>query len=249
MTPYYQDALVTLYLGDCRAVLPALARSVDLIITDPPYSSGGLTRSDRNQTTRQKYQATDVANVRPEFSGDNRDQRSYLLWCDLWMRDCLSLATAGTALVSFIDWRNLPVMIDACQVAGWVYRGLIAWDKTEGARPQLGWFRAQLEYAVLATCGPANNDAQGKASPGLFRYPAPRNRLHATEKPTALMRDIISTADRWGTVLDPFCGSGATLEAAKLLGRQAIGIELDERYCELAANRLRQQTLFSAEAG
>jgi site-specific DNA-methyltransferase (adenine-specific) len=208
-------------------------------------------RCDRNQKTSVKYQNSDTVNIRHEFSGDNRDQRSFLIWCDLWMRECLACCRAGAAIVTFVDWRQLPTMIDAVQVAGWVYRGLNVWDKTECSRPQKGWFRNQTEFMVLGSAGPVERDYLGddKASPGIFRYPTPSDRLHATEKSLDLMRAVLQTREDWKATLDPFAGSGTTLRAAKDLGRRALGIEIEEEYCRIAAERLKQAVLpFAAEA-
>jgi site-specific DNA-methyltransferase (adenine-specific) len=159
--PYYQDDAVTIYHGDCREIVPELGR-FDLVLTDPPYSSGGMTRSDRNVATSEKYQLTNVGRRFADFSGDNRDQRSFERWCFYWMADCLSKTNSGGAIVSFIDWRNLPSMIDSVQIAGWVYRGIIVWNKPN-SRPNLGWFRADCEFAVCGTAGAVDRDhTEGK---------------------------------------------------------------------------------------
>lgn len=238
-TPYYEREGVRLYLGDCRDVLGTLDKaSIDLVLTDPPYSSGGMMRSDRNMQPDAKYQFSGTVRQLSGFSGDNRDQRSFLIWSDLWLRQCLAMSTDGTALIVFIDWRQLATMTDAVQVAGWVYRGIALWDKTEAARPQKGWFRAQCEFMVLASAGPLNNDRDGESAPGVFRYPTVREREHVTEKPVELLTDILRTGERFATVLDPFMGSGSTGEACVRLGRKFVGIELEERWCEHAAKRL-----------
>lgn len=77
----------TLYCGDCRTVLPLLTEKADIIITDPPYSSGGLMRSDRMASSGTKYTAKKWI----PFSGDNRDQRSFTLWCSAWMGELLAM--------------------------------------------------------------------------------------------------------------------------------------------------------------
>jgi len=205
-------------------------------------------RSDRNVKTSDKYTLTGTAITRPEFSGDNRDQRSFLLWCDLWMRDCLAIANCGAVMAAFIDWRQLPTLVDAVQVAGWVYRGITVWDKTEAARPQKGWFRAQAEFIVLASAGPLEVDREGISSPGVFRYSASGSeKQHITGKPLKLCLDIIRTTPKFQMVVDPFMGSGTTLRAAKELGRKSVGIEIEERYCEIAAKRMQQEVFTFAD--
>lgn len=242
--PYYEDESVTIYHGDCRSIIEWLPR-VDAVVTDPPYSSGGAMRSDRNLKTSAKYRLTGTLKEDPEFSGDNRDQRSFEKWCALWMSEALYASRSGAALVCFIDWRNLPCVIDAVQIGGWIYRGIAVWDKEVG-RPDQAWFRAQAEYIVLASNGPLE---RGAGAPGICQRGVLRHivngqeKQHITEKPVGLLADILSTRDDWQTILDPFMGSGTTLRAAKDLGRKAIGIEIEERYCEIAAKRMAQEVL------
>ena len=112
MKPYYQDASVTIYHGDMFDVLPTLS-GIGAVITDPPYSSGGAFRGDRAMQTSVKYVNGDTAAYRPEFAGDNRDQRSFLAWCALWMNASRNASIPSAVLCSFIDWRQLPVLTDA----------------------------------------------------------------------------------------------------------------------------------------
>jgi site-specific DNA-methyltransferase (adenine-specific) len=244
--PYYEDDMVTLYHGDCLFVLPELEEaSVDAIVTDPPYSSGGAMRSDRMSSTVSKYVSSGTKTHRLNFSGDNRDQRAYLAWVSLWMAACLRLAKPGALACVFTDWRQLPITTDAFQSGGWVWRGLAVWDKTLKSRPAPGVFTSQAEYIVWGTAGTFIPRPLGRQIPGVFANPAPPNsaREHITQKPIGVMSWVVDVTASGGTILDPFAGSGSTLVAAKAEGRKAIGIETDERYCEVIANRLAQGVL------
>lgn len=246
MIPYYDQDGITIYHGECREVLRSIDVSYDIVLTDPPYSSGGLMRSDRDMKTTAKYRNSGTVKQDPDFSGDNRDQHSFIWWASFWLAECGQRLSPGGAIVTFIDWRNLHCMIDAVQVAGFVYRGIIGWDKTEAVRPMKGWFSSQMEFAITATRGPVQRGggADGICQHGVIRRPtAGAKKRHLTEKPVELLQDILQTRNDWNVVLDPFMGSGTTLMAAKLLGRRAIGIEIEEKYCEVAADRLRQGVL------
>ena len=120
------------------------------------------------------------------------------------------------------------------------------WDKTEVSRPLLG-FNAQSEYIVWGTRGPI--DLGHKVYlPGLIRAAAPRGktRTHITQKSLGLMEKLVEIAPPGGFVLDPFAGSGTTLEAARNKGRNAIGLEIDKNYFDLSETRMRQQSLGEA---
>ncbi len=155
--------MTQLHHGEALAFLRDLPGAcVDGVITDPPYSSGGMLRGDRQQATESKYrgwsQNEDGSSREPTavyagFTGDNRDQRGYLVWFTLWASECLRLARPGAHFLTFTDWRQLPTTTDAVQAAGWVWRGLAVWDKGIG-RPMRGRFRNHVEYLVWATAGP-----------------------------------------------------------------------------------------------
>ena len=239
MKPYYEDDRVTIYHGDSFDILHDLS-GIGAVVTDPPYSSGGAFRGDRAQLTSSKYVNTDTAAYRPEFAGDSRDQHSFLAWSSLWLNAARKASEPGAVLCSFIDWRQLPVLTDAVQAGGWTWRNLATWWKP-GVRMQKGRFSSSAEYVIYATNGPT---IEGAGSPqNVFSCKVDRDRDHIAQKPVDVMRWVLSVVPPGVTVLDPFMGSGATIQAARDLGHKAIGIEVDERYCEIAARRLDQQTL------
>lgn len=232
----------TLYLGDCLELLPTLG-PVDAVVTDPPYSTGGMVRGDRMLTTRTKYQSTGVLTAHQNFSGDNRDQRGFLAWASLWLAQALKITVSGGVAAVFSDWRQLPTMTDAVQSGGWVWRGIVPWDKVN-ARPQPFRFRAQCEYVVWGTNGPRNYKTKNAVyHPGLLRASAPATkcRQHATQKPVEIMAELCGIAPKQGTILDPFMGSGSTGVACLRSGRKFIGIEIDPGHFETARARLERE--------
>lgn len=191
--PYYEDDRATLYNADALAILAELpSGSVDALITDPPYSSGGAYKGDRSAATGTKYTGSyGVIPDRADFSGDNRDQRSFLTWMNLWLGESLRAVRPGGDCALFTDWRQLPTMTDALQVGGWVWRGVVPWAKP-GGRPiykQRAWIN-QCEYVVWGTAGSSavTDDGATEPLPGFYSASPPRDREHQTQKPLDVMR-------------------------------------------------------------
>lgn len=237
---------VELRHGDALLLLHEMEdESVDAVITDPPYSSGGMHRSDRMGSTGTKYVQTGTLARRPDFDGDARDQRGYLAWCSLWMAECLRIVKPGRPLLCFTDWRQLPTTTDALQAGGFVWRGVIVWDKTEASRPNLG-FSNQCEYVVWGTRGPTDLGHDVYLS-GLVRAPRRQDeKWHQTDKPLGLMERLVEVVPPDGLILDPFAGSSTTLVAARNRGRRGLGFEISDDYLETSGKRLAQMSIEAA---
>jgi site-specific DNA-methyltransferase (adenine-specific) len=240
----------TLYNGDALAVLHQLPdASVDCVLTDPPYSSGGMVRGDRMQDVHTKYVLTGSGsgNLLHAFSGDNRDQIGYWFWVSLWLSELRRIARPGAICGLFTDWRQVPVTTSALQSGGFVWRGIVPWHKPSGRRTQ-GRFGNTCEYLIWGTSGP--RELAGDALPGFYICNAPRGEVrdHITQKPVELMTQLLEVAPAGGVVLDPFMGSGTTGVACITTGRKFIGVELDRTHFEAACARIsaasNQQDLF-----
>lgn len=243
--------LATLYRGESLEVLQALVPgSVDAVITDPPYSSGGAFRGDRAVDTKTKYLSSGSGNIEKttDFGGDNRDQRSFHFWSTLWSSAALRASKPGAPALFFTDWRQLPVSTDYLQSGGWVWRGVVPWAK-KTARPQMGRFSAQCEYVVWGSAGPMPIERGVGCLPGFYEFAYPSDREHITQKPVDLMAAMVEICPAGGLVLDPFMGSGTTGVAAVQMGRHFIGCEQSSEYFDVACRRIeaaqQQARLFS----
>lgn len=225
MTPYYADDLVTIYHGDCRE----WTDTVDVLITDPPYGVNLVTKTS-------DYRGSDAfdngASLRADilYQDDPEHVRSLV-------RDVIPylIALADRALI-FPGARMMFAYPEPSAV------GAVFMPNGAGRSP----WGFQTAHPILYY-GKDPFLADGKGSrPNGFRDEQPnRERInHPCPKPLTWMRWAVVRASREGeTVLDPFMGSGTTLVAAKSLGRKSIGIEIEERYCEVAARRCSQEVL------
>lgn len=213
--------------GDALKVLGTFApNTFDAVITDPPYASGGRTQAEKNKSTARKYSSMGE-NAPPPFDGDAKDQRSWTRWAAEWLYEARKVCKSGAPVCMFIDWRQLPAATDALQWAGWIWRGTAVWDKGN-SRPQKGRFRQQAEYIVWGSNGDMPISRPVPCLPGVFKYGNPQSRIHLTEKPLQLMRDIVKITEPGGHILDPFAGSGTTVLAAVQEGYQPL-YEIRER--------------------
>ncbi|MGP3914292.1 DNA-methyltransferase [Nonomuraea sp. 10N515B] len=231
----------TIHHGDALAILPTLPdNSIDLVLADPPYNSGGRTSSERaQQTARDKYVSSDAGHALADFAGDNRDQRGYTYWLTLILAEALRLSRPGSSCLVFCDWRQTAATSDALQAAGWTWRGIIPWRKPI-SRPQRDGFRRECEYILWGSHGaPVRHDTPIYL-PGLVEgsQPRGRERQHITQKPVSVLRELMRICPAGGTVLDPFAGSGSTGVAALAEGRSFVGVELTEHYADIARQRL-----------
>ncbi|MER6531174.1 DNA methyltransferase [Streptomyces sp. NPDC001508] len=233
----------TIHNGDALTILPTLKDPADAVICDPPYNSGGRTMTERtSRTAREKYLTEGGRNHGfdlGDFTGDNRDQRSYTAWLALILAHCYRLTRPGGAALVFTDWRQLPATTDALQAAGYTWRGVAAWHKP-AARPQPGRLKQDCEFIVWGSNGamvPGNDPVY---LPGHFTGSQPRgnSRLHITQKPLDVMQQLVRIAPPGGIVLDPFTGSDTTGAAALLEGRHFVGIEQSAQYATVARDRL-----------
>ncbi|MEJ1436554.1 MAG: site-specific DNA-methyltransferase [Candidatus Sedimenticola sp. (ex Thyasira tokunagai)] len=242
LSPIASGPGFSLYKTDCLHMLPKMeADSIDAIITDPPYSSGGMFRGDRMAVTSSKYlnNRKDHA-YGAEFLGDNKDQRAFTRWCFEWMSECYRVLKPGAPFVAFIDWRQLPTITDALQMAGFIWRGVAVWDKTEGVRPAKGRYRQQAEFLVWGSKGAMPPRKDAPAVPGVFRCaPLKGGKHHIAGKPELLMSNVVKIVTPGGTVFDPFMGSGTTGVACIRAGLQFIGTEMVQHYINISESRLK----------
>ncbi|MEV3999092.1 DNA-methyltransferase [Streptomyces halstedii] len=230
----------TLHRGDALTLLPTLDTLVDAVICDPPYNSGGRTNADRRaQGARDKYVSGDVAHSLPDFDGDSRDQRGYTHWLGLVLANAYRLTRSGGSALVFTDWAQLPATSDALQAAGWTWRGIIPWRKPI-SRPVKDGFRRECEYVLWGSRGAPLRHAPTIYLPGWLEGSQPRGktRVHITQKPLDVMRQLVRIAPAGGTVLDPCAGSGTTGVAALQEGLHFIGIEQSPTCATSAEERL-----------
>ncbi len=218
--PYYEDSAVKIFLGDCREILPLLDK-VDLLLTDPPYGiNGGSGTIGKSRAHKHSYLT---------FEDTLENIETIIIPAFVF---ALSIAKRGIVTPGPKAFQLYP----KCESLGALIQpatsSLNMWGRASsqpvlyyGRPPRIGKDIGETTFTI--------NDA---ASPGSDGHPCP--------KPLKVWKQLLLLGSEPGeTVLDPFMGSGTTLRAAKDLGRKAIGIELEEKYCEIAANRMCQEVL------
>ncbi len=228
MKAYYERDGVTIYHGDCLDVLPQLPDKIHTIVGDPPYCSGGRQQAGARLNLEKSARNT-------WFLTDNMGTDSFLWWMREIAGRLFNLAELGAHFYCFTDWRQYSNLVTACETKGWTLRNVVVWDKARGGAMGSFW-RNNHEWVPVFTKGPARAIAHGSCF-NTWHGTKPQADEHATVKPLGLVSYLLQAAGT-GSVLDPWMGSGTTLLAAKTLGCRAIGIEIEEQYCEIAAKRL-----------
>jgi site-specific DNA-methyltransferase (adenine-specific) len=215
MKPYYQDEQSTIYLGDCRDILPELPK-VDLVLTDPPY---GISQKS-NGLRELNYDFDDNPHLIFEIL-PLLQPNAFYIWCH-------------TNQQSFIETE-----LDR---RGYLTRCL-AWVKNN---PNvMNGDKLWVQSVELCVYGKLPHSIHnGGLQYGHFYDSPDKERLHPTQKPLLIiLRQVQASTNNGDLILDPFMGSGTTLVAAKKLGRKCIGIEISEKYCEIAVKRLAQSVM------
>lgn len=216
MKPYYEDSQsgIVIYHGDCREIAPALT-GITAVISDPPYGMGWAFTGQGSGGRAQGGRNSVTKGERVFGDGEPFDPSAWLSY------------------QSVVLWgmHHYPDKLQRGSVLVWVKKYPDAYG-TFLSDADLAWMKGGCGVYVSPTVNPASFQA---------------DKIHPTQKPVAIMRWCINRAglSADATILDPYImGSGSTLVAAKEMGIRATGIEIEERYCEIAAKRLAQEVLF-----
>ena len=229
MTPYYADDLVTLYHGDCLDVLAQMPRpSVHAVVTDPPFFMPAQPYAGRDESWQRSWADTSILAT----------------WWGVVAAALTPMVRPDGHFLVFCDDASYPVFYPAMYTR-WPNIGCNIWDK---GRPGMGTAWRNSSELIIAARGRSAHWTGGARSNVLRFAPVPSTeRVHPVDKPVPLLAALIEpSTPEGGLVLDPFAGGGSTLLAARALGRRAIGIEAEERYCEQAARRLSQGVLVAS---
>ena len=222
LRPYFDRDGITIFHADCRDVLPSMpAESVDFVLTDPPY----LVRYKGRWELGQEH-----------IIGD--DDPSWLMpsFAEVWR-----LLKPDSFCVSFYGWPHSDLFVGVWKDLGFRVVSHFAFVKRVWG---LGRFtRSQHETAFLLAKGRPQPPATGIAD--VIEWQREADAIHPNQKPTEALYPLLAAFAREGaTVLDPFMGCGSTLRAAKDFGLRAIGIEIEQKYCDAAVQRMAQGVLF-----
>ena len=252
--PYYQDKWVTIYHGDCRKILPQLDIKVDLILTDPPYETmlkwKGIGTTARMGMGKKGSNADNPSKFFPVI----KNQELPFLFKEFYRllnvnRHCYVMSDDDTLPYIFQTLGRGWKCPEGClhwygeedePFAKFSNIKLLIWDKqTIG----MGYhYRCQYEFIVMLDKG-KNRRLKDLGKPDILRFKRYIGEI-PTEKPTRLFELLISQSSNEGElILDPFLGSGTTSYCAKQLRRQCIGIEIQEKYCQVAARKCSQEVM------
>jgi DNA modification methylase len=225
---YFEDASSTIHMGDALEILSTMkAGSVDLVVTDPPYVIG----------------AVSAGNIGSKAGGWG-DMMNSSRWFRDWYVMVRRLLKQDGAMWTFCNWRSLPVVMKAAIDAEWSVTSLLVWDKQWIGPGGVVGLRPSYELVALLAMPEFAIPDRGVPDIWQQQWASHKPTGHPAEKPVALLSRLIDTSGvKDGVVLDPFMGSGSTLRAAKDCGLRGVGIEAEERWCEVAKGRLAQQTL------
>lgn len=225
----------TLYLGDCREILPTLEK-VNCIATDLPYrlESGGNTTAEMNG----------------KFGKDNYDNSGNIVDCDIKFSEVMPLLAdrmdRGHAYF-MVNNRYVAEAENTALAAGFRFHNWLVWDKSTCTPNR--WYMKNCEFTLFVFRGKAKT-IKSAGSRQLIKCPNVTNWVHETQKPVELFEHYIGNSTDIGeTVLDPFMGSATTGIAAINLGRKFIGIEKDKRHFDNAVRRMEQGTRQSSLFG
>lgn len=243
MKPYYEHGGISIFHGDALQVLAELPdRAFDALLTDPPYCSGGYLEAQKNTPAQGLRGATVRADDFEWFGSDNLGTAGLAWLLRSMMAETRRLLLPNRSAFVFTDWRMIPIMAPAIESSGLRYRNMLVWDKGNaglgvGFKPAheliMEFANGSTEYQVL--------DGQNVLR---FARLSASAKTHRAEKPVSLVAEIIRVATPLGgAILDPFLGSGSSLFAARKWGRRAVGIDVSEACCEIAATRLAQEVL------
>lgn len=227
MKPYFADDTVTLYHGNCLEILPALeGQSVDLLLTDPPYGIGYVSGRSSHGRIAGDDGTLDVVDALKQALRCLRINHHFYVFGPA---DMASLTNGATADLVWDEGKHGAGNLDVPWGASWEPITFGIWSPYASHKGTGRHLARRRRGTVL-------------------RHQTPNNGLgaldHPTRKPVALLRELIEASSLIGEiVLDPFAGSGATLEAARLEGRRAVGIEIEERYCDAMALKFSQGML------
>ena len=221
VTPYYADGQVTLYLGDCREVTEWLV--ADVLVTDPPYGIGWK---------RGDWVAA-ASNPNGQGISNDADTTTRDAAVGLWGASKPALVFGSLRAGYPAGWHRMLVM-EKPTIATGLIGVRIPWLNNWEPIFALGTWpdETPTHSAVVRTAAMTASGYSGYAT----------RAGHPHAKPVDVMEQLVDACPP-GVIADPFAGSGSTLVAARNLGRRVIGVELDERYCEIAARRLAQDVL------
>lgn len=255
ISPYYDHNGITIYHGDCRDVIPNLS-GVSMTFTSPPYNTLG-SRIPKNPSGiwGMTFGVRGFVDSVNSFGyPDDKDEAEYQSEQIAIIESIYAVTVDGGTLFynHKCRWRNGVILHPVLWVrpSGWILREELIWNRGMSMTLNARMF-APSEERILWFCRPGAphkwHQPKGSALLSVFDMPIEKGKVkpHPVSFPVAMpARAISAVTDPKDLVLDPFMGSGTTLVAAKNLGRRAIGIELEEKYCEIAAKRLRQESLF-----
>lgn len=211
---FHQHPEDTVLLGDCVEIMRSIdAGCADFVLTDPPYLVRYCDRAGRRIAND-----ADASWLQPAF------------------REIFRVLRRDSFCITFYGWSHADMFIAAWRAAGFRLAGHLTFTKSYASKER--FLRYHHENAYLLTKG--NPAPPAACIPDVLAWSYSGNLLHPTQKPLGILTPLIRSFSRpQDVVLDPFCGSGSTLLAAKLAGRRFLGIELDAHYCNVARDRIR----------